>query len=224
MTSKISPSLVPSTSPSPSGSAVGPQLAMTTAGYVIPTVTGILSTISSLIILNIIRASPQKLFTTYHRIMALMCVFDIMASVCMALTTLPMPSDDVLRFAGHMIGNTVTCQVQGYIIMFGLIGGGSLYMCLSWYFVLKISLKWDLDTIKTKMEPLFYFVSIFMAIFLPSYCLSKNMIHSVKDNSFCRIAPDHSSCNYSNDKIFFDCEQELFDEYDYVQNIFINYR
>ena len=63
-----------------------------------------------------------------------------------------------------------------------------------------------------------------MAIFLPSYCLSKNMIHSVKDNSFCRIAPDHSSCNYSNDKIFFDCEQELFDEYDYVQNIFINYR
>jgi hypothetical protein len=156
--------------------------------------------------------------------MALMCVFDIMASVCMALTTLPMPSDDVLRFAGHMIGNTVTCQVQGYIIMFGLIGGGSLYMCLSWYFVLKISLKWDLDTIKTKMEPLFYFVSIFMAIFLPSYCLSKNMIHSVKDNSFCRIAPDHSSCNYSNDKIFFDCEQELFDEYDYVQNIFINYR
>jgi hypothetical protein len=36
-----------------------------------------------------------------------------------------MPSDDVLRFAGPMLGNNTTCQIQGFFILFGLAGGGS---------------------------------------------------------------------------------------------------
>ena len=99
------------------------QFAMTSTSIIMNAVSGTVSTIASLIILNIIRMSPQKLSTTYHRFMALMCVFDIMASVCMALTTLPMPSDDVLRFDGPMIGNKTTCQIQGYILLMGLTGG-----------------------------------------------------------------------------------------------------
>jgi hypothetical protein len=34
-----------------------------------------------------------------------------------------MPSDDVLRFAGPMLGNNTTCQIQGFFILFGLAGG-----------------------------------------------------------------------------------------------------
>jgi hypothetical protein len=47
--------------------------------------------------------SNQKLSTTYHRIMALMSVLNIIASVFSILSTLPMPSDDPLKFDGPMI-------------------------------------------------------------------------------------------------------------------------
>ena len=67
---------------------------MSQAGIILTAISGVLSTICSMITLNIIRLSNQRLTTTHHRIMAFMSVFDIMASVCMALTTLPMPSDE----------------------------------------------------------------------------------------------------------------------------------
>ena len=108
-------------------SAIAPHFAMTTAGFIVPTITGILSTCCSVLILYAIYKSPHKLSTTYHRIMAMMSIFDILASVCIAFTTLPMPSDDIVRFAGPMLGNHVTCQIQGFIVIFGLAGGGSLY-------------------------------------------------------------------------------------------------
>ena len=85
---------------------------MTTAGFIVPTITGILSTCCSVLILYAIYKSPHKLSTTYHRIMAMMSIFDILASVCIAFTTLPMPSDDIVRFAGPMLGNHVTCQMS----------------------------------------------------------------------------------------------------------------
>jgi hypothetical protein len=199
-----SPSISPSMSqPSQSYPA---QFAMTTTGLILPTITGTLSTISSLIILNIIRMSPQKLSTTYHRIMALMSIFDIMASVCMALTTLPMPSDDVLRFDGPMIGNKTTCQIQGYILLMGLTGGGSLYMCLSWYFVCRMTFKMDSEKIRKKIEPIFYMYCISLALFLPSSNVYSDMINTVPNEQFCLIASVHTNCTYTADGILQSCE------------------
>jgi hypothetical protein len=182
---------------------------MTSTSIIMNAVSGTVSTIASLIILNIIRMSPQKLSTTYHRFMALMCVFDIMASVCMALTTLPMPSDDVLRFDGPMIGNKTTCQIQGYILLMGLTGGGSLYMCLSWYFVCKITFQMDSEKIRKIIEPISYIYCISTALFLPSYNLSRNTIDTAVKNSFCIISPMHSQCEYSIDKRLFVCDEGI---------------
>ena len=94
------------------------------ADFIITIVTGTLSAIGSFVILNIILRSTIKLGTTHHRIMASMSVFDIIASICMALSTLPMPSDTVFRNGRPMWGNKTTCQIQGFLIVLGISGGG----------------------------------------------------------------------------------------------------
>ena len=192
-----------------------PQFAMTTAGFVIPIITGTLSTLCSMIILNIIRLSPQKLTTTYHRIMALMSIFDIMSSVCMALTTLPMPSDDTLRFAGPMLGNKTTCQMQGFILLMGLLGGGTLYMCLAWYFVCRMTFKMSSEKIRKRLEPVFYIYSFLLTLTLPSINLHNDMINTVPNEQFCLIAPAHSNCTYSTDGRLQSCEFVSMDAFTY---------
>ena len=52
----------------------------------------------------IVLSSTQKLSTTYHRIMTFVSLCDIIASVCMALATIPMPTDNVVyTFDGPMV-------------------------------------------------------------------------------------------------------------------------
>jgi hypothetical protein len=183
------------------------DFAMRMGGFIASMVAGTLSACCSLLILYLIWKSMQKLSTTYHRVMGLMSIFDFIASTCMALSTLPMPSDNVVDFEGPMIGNKRTCQVQGYFIVFGMAGGGSLYMCLSWYFVLSITFKMKLDTIKRWVEPLFYLYSIVLALFLSTFFLAKDLIQSSTTDPFCIVAPEYSFCNYTSNgdyKCYFD--------------------
>jgi hypothetical protein len=188
------------------------QFTMNKGGIALTTMAGIVSFICSLMILNIIRMSNQKLSTTYHRIMVFMSIFDILSSVCFALSTLPMPSDDTLLFDGPMIGNKVTCQIQGYLVLIGLNGGASLYMCLSWYFVCKITFQFPLDSIRRKIEPLFYILTFLVAFTLPTFLLLENFIHTSPRSSFCVIAPDHSNCDYTLDPEFFVCDPKEYED------------
>ena len=186
------------------------QFPMTKDSIALTTTSGILSFICSSMILNIIRMSNQKLTTTYHRLFALMSVFDIMTSVCMALTTLPMPSDDILRFEGPMLGNKTTCRIQGYMIMGGLNGCTTLYLCLSWYFVFKITFQFHMDTIRRRVEPFFYLSTFLVAIFLPAYSVLNNFIHTSSESPFCTTAPDHSDCDFTIDDLYFVCDLDVY--------------
>lgn len=203
-----------------SDATLSPHFAMTTAGFIVPTITGLLSTCGSLLILYAIYKSPLQLSTTYHRIMATMSLFDVIASVCLALTTLPMPSDDSVRYAGPMIGNHVTCQIQGYTSIFGLAGGGLMYMCLSWYFVCRMTLMINPDTISKRIEPLFFMYSFGIALFLPSYYLSKDLLNTIPSDQFCGIGPNHSNCTYSVLEDAFDCDL-MYAEFNKVLNVAI---
>ena len=71
---------------------------VTLAGFIVPMFTGLLSACSSGLIIYIISKSPQKLSTTHHRIMAFMSVFDVIASIFIALGTIMMPTDIVFDF------------------------------------------------------------------------------------------------------------------------------
>lgn len=190
-----------------------PQFAMTTAGVIVTSITAILSTLSSMLILVIIYNSPDKISTTYHRLIGLMSVFDIIASVSISLTTLPMPSDDILRFAGPMLGNHLTCSLQGYFITLGCSGSSALYLCLSWYFVCRITFSMDPYKISKRIEPLFYIFTTVMAIALPIYFLISDTYHTSYSDQFCILAPDHrpeyTNCTLSSNYppyVFINCD------------------
>lgn len=193
------------------------QFTMTRGGIILTTVTGSLSAICSLLLLNVIRMSNQKLSTTYHRIMVLMSVFDLIASVCMALTTLPMPSDDELRFAGPMLGNKVTCQIQGYFVQLGVFCGISFYSCLIWYFVCRMTFKVSSDKVSRRIEPIFIMYSVFAGLFMTTLTLSRDAIHTTPRNSFCVFGPEHSGCyDRTIDEEYLVCDPDEYENFSAV--------
>lgn len=167
----------------------------TMAGFVIPMVTGSLSALSSGLILYVIFKSHEKLSTTYHRIMAFMSMFDIISSIFIALGTIMMPSDNIYKFAGPMLGNQVSCKVQGWLVVFGLTGSNALYASLAWYFVCNFTLKMSSSKITRNIEPIWYFYSFFLAFFVPSFYLSKDFLNPNSYDSFCTIVPYPESCD-----------------------------
>jgi MFS family permease len=170
---------------------------VTLAGFIVPMFTGLLSACSSGLIIYIISKSPQKLSTTHHRIMAFMSVFDIIASIFIALGTIMMPTDNVFDFEGPMLGNKVTCQIQGWFVIFGSSGGASLFMCLSCYFVCKLTFKVNSERIRSCFEPIMYAYAVFVSLFSASYYLSKDLLHPDPSHTHCTIAPYPISCDES---------------------------
>ena len=169
--------------------------ASTIAGFVVPMVTGTLSACSSGLIIYIISRSQQKLSTTYHRIMAFMSAFDIISSIFIALGTIMMPPDTVFKYAGPLLGNKVTCQIQGWLILFGLCGSTSLNACLTWYFVCSIVFKMKASNIRKYIEPIMYIYAVIIALFVPSFYLSKDLLNPHSYDSFCTILGRPESCD-----------------------------
>ena len=175
------------------GAAAVP-FAMTTAGFIIPLVTGTLSACSSGLIIYIILRSQQKLSTTYHRIMAFMSAFDIISSIFIALGTIMMPSDNIFPFAGPTLGNQVTCQIQGWLILFGYLGTAAMNACLAWYFVCSLAFKVGFVKIRNRIEPLMYIYVAFFSLFAPTLLLSKDLLNSTPYDNFCTLGPHVVSC------------------------------
>ena len=189
------------------------QFTMTKGGIILTIITGTLSAVCSVLFLNVIRMSNQKLSTTYHRFMVLMSIFDIMASLCMALTTLPMPSDDELRFDGPMLGNKVTCQMQGYFVQSGVVCSSSLYMCLIWYFVCRMTFQMPSGSVAKIIEPIFILYSVASGLFGASFTLSKDLLNSAPRTNYCAFGAGHSGCDYTYNEEIFVCDPEEFENW-----------
>ena len=87
----------------------------TKPAIIIPTVSGSISFLSSVLIIYVILKSPKLVFSTpYHRIMFGMSIGDCIISLAMALTTIPMPKDVIYPFAQSSYGNIATCNAQAY--------------------------------------------------------------------------------------------------------------
>ncbi|GFH46220.1 hypothetical protein CTEN210_02694 [Chaetoceros tenuissimus] len=92
----------------------------TKPAIIIPTVSGSISFISSMLIIYVILKSPKLVFSTpYHRIMFGMSIGDCFMSLAIALTTIPMPRDVIYPFAQSSYGNIRTCNAQAYAFIGG---------------------------------------------------------------------------------------------------------
>ena len=115
---------------------------------IVPRMSGGLSAFSSMLIIYVIMRSRPKLSTIYHRIMFGLSIADVMGSVSIALTSLPMPSympreeEFGYYWAGTRIGNTSTCNAQGFFATFGVVSmisyNGSL--CIYYFFTLVLNI------------------------------------------------------------------------------------
>ena len=90
-------------------------------GIIITVVSAVVSTLASILVIWLIFSSTKRLSrSVYHRILFGMSVADIIQSIAMALTSLPMPTDMIYTgFQGLVIGNKYTCNAQGYLIAIG---------------------------------------------------------------------------------------------------------
>jgi hypothetical protein len=162
--------------------------------------------------------------------MTLISLFDIISSVFISLGTIMMPSDNIYKFEGPMLGNKVTCQIQGWLTTFGFTGTTASNACLAWYFVCIIAFKMSSRTYATRIEPLMYVYVLFLAAFIPSFYLSLDLLNPHGGDSFCTIVPYPLSCDGSDSFLWHECEWGDKDEDDFyryarlaVYNLFLQF-
>ncbi len=120
---------------------------------ILGTVGGIVSAIFSFISITVIWRSQVRLSSIYHRIMFMMSMMDIVNSVAISLSTLPMPSDGIYPFNGTSIGNIATCEAQAFAHIAGT-GGSFFYICgLSFFYLCLIQIRMSDKCIRRCIEP-----------------------------------------------------------------------
>ncbi len=136
-----------------------------------PRISGGLSTISSSLIIYMILRSETKISTIYHRLMFGMSCADILSSLAMGLSTLPMPREGELRpgvrecnWSGTRLGNVDTCTAQGFFFVFGLVCMFSYNTSLCTYYTVAIAFQMTEKKIKKYVEPFLHIVPLTVAL------------------------------------------------------------
>ncbi len=135
-----------------------------------PRITGGLSAISSSTLIYLILRSEARLSTIYHRIMFGMSFFDIIGSISMGLSTIPMPKDlddEVFwyqdEWVGTRLGNVHTCGAQGFGYLFGTYAMYAYNTSLCIYYACALCFKIKERNIVKFVEPILHLFPITLA-------------------------------------------------------------
>ena len=175
---------------------------LTRAGWVIPTVTSSISFFSSGLIIYIIARSEQSTYTiTYHRIMFLMSIADMVSSLAVSLTTIPMPKDvnKVYNFEGKSYGTVLTCEIQGFSYGLGLRLSLAASICLNVYYLLTIRYRVPHRVITKCAEPVFVIITLLVSVIPPLFALKNKMYNPTPLWSWCTISEFPYGCSKDND-------------------------
>ncbi|GFH62091.1 hypothetical protein CTEN210_18567 [Chaetoceros tenuissimus] len=193
------------------------RFAFTTAGVVLPSISGSLSFISSGLIMYIVLKSKQN--TAYHRIMFFMSFWDALSSLSIALTTLPLPSDVIYDYSYGSYGDIQTCAVQAFTILFGT--GLVLFsnILLNIYYLCTI--RYGVTDAKFRLyaEPIFLFISTALSLVQPVYFATTDTLNPTPNDAYCMIGVYPEEC-LSNDEI--ECirgDKDTFEFHQYVLSI-----
>jgi hypothetical protein len=167
---------------------------LTNAGYIIPTVSGSISCISSAIIIFIIMMSRQN--TVYHRVLFVMSFCDLFTSSAIALTTLPMPTDVIYPFQGPSYGNATTCEAQGLVYALGSSISVLMNATLHIYYLSVLRFKVPDHIFSKKIEPVLLLLGISLpVIFTITLAVKRALINPSPYASWCSIASYPFHCN-----------------------------
>ena len=173
-------------------------------GSIVANISGSFSAASSALIVYIILRSRRKLSSIYHRIMFGMSVAGIMGSVSMALATLPMPShmpreeEFDLSWSGPRLGNTHTCNAQGFFFMFGVCTMFCYNSALCSYYCAAIAFRIKEKNIRKYIEPWLHGFSIGVPLVFAIAPLAGNLYNpsSFEDVPWCLISVYPVDCDY----------------------------
>lgn len=133
---------------------------LTAEASYIPTISGSISAASSFFILIIATKTIILHGSVYHRIMASMAIFDLVASVALAFTTTAMPKDVVYPFEGRRVYGTVgTCEAQAFGFVFGGVGSFFMIIGLSIFYASLIQFRMSDTNLRYVLEPIIHFVA-----------------------------------------------------------------
>jgi hypothetical protein len=166
-----------------------------TAGFIIPTVTGTISCASSLTIIFIILRSRRN--SAYHRIMLLLSISDVLSSTAMALTTIPMPADVIYSYAGPSYGTVATCDAQALVYIIGTTSSVSAINLLNIYYLCKIVFNMEERTFSKKVEPFCFIASFPVGVIFSFFLRSNGVFNPTPYESYCSISTYPYRCNAS---------------------------
>ena len=176
------------------------------AGVAIAATTGTISAISSFIIIYLMYKSKKGFKqSVYHRIMLGMSFSDIIVSLAIAFTTLPMPKDMIYRqFEGLLVrGNVSTCTIQGFFFILGGSCTGAYICSLLLYYLFSIRYKKTEEEIAKRIEPWLHAIPIIYGISISSSLVFFEALNPTPFESWCTAMtipywcpdrPDDNSC------------------------------
>lgn len=162
------------------------------AAFILPIITATLSFFSSAFILWIIWKSKRN--TSYHRIMAVMSIWEMVRTLCIALSTLPMPKDVIYNYYGKSYGNVQTCEAQAFVLLVG--AGMTLFsnVFLNLYYLLAIRFNVSENILKKCLEPIFWVISTALSFTLPIVYLRIEYLNPTPYETFCNVGTYPKYC------------------------------
>ena len=98
---------------------------------------------------------------------------DMLASLAIALTTIPpMPKDVIYPFAGPSYGTTDTCEAQGLVYVTGSSIVVGMNGILNIYYVCTLRYKMKAETFSKFVEPILLVLGIVIPVVLPIMILA----------------------------------------------------
>ena len=199
-------------------------ISQTKAGVILPTLTGGISFISSILVIYIVKklsfpippsdldddsnhlailirndsssiSSNTYISTSissqgaYHRIVACISFADMISSLSIAITTIPMPKNFIQVYPGfspgYSYGSVATCEAQGFLYLLGVELSFSATSILSLYYLLTIRYDISDQTIKTRLQPCALLIALGLSGFHAVSRLQDNLINPVPFVSWC---------------------------------------
>ncbi len=160
------------------------------AGSVTASTSGILSTLASFTMIYLItQKSEMGLSSVYHRIMAGMSIADILSAVAFSISSLPLPKDMIYeQFKGLTIGNSLTCGMQGFAQLFGIMWQMNYTAVLSLYYLFTIRYKKREQEIAKRNERVWHILALLLAIPIPVWGLKLGYFNPTPYEAWCTLA------------------------------------
>lgn len=143
------------------------------------------SFLSSAFIILVVWKSRRN--TSYHRIMVFMSGWEMLRSLCIALSTIPMPKDVMYPFYGPSFGTFQTCEAQAFLALF--VGGMTISTStfLNVYYLLTIRYFVKEETMKHYWEPIGLFTIISLSLVAPIILLRKEYLNPTPYETYCMV-------------------------------------